>query len=206
MVKKRATNTEELLRIREARGLRVPVDEGVERAAATGQVDDRIKRVLATLEQNERNTLDATARIGSTLETLRSFSYLDKEEFQRISINQNLDSTLALIPPQTSGRARLEKHYDDVPEIQCYAVRLNQVFMAFLTNAFEAIDVRGRSPSPPELTGVESLSSSPTPVGAFPLISSTKSSTSVYTPRNRASPRVSASPLLTASSSSMAAR
>jgi two-component system NtrC family sensor kinase len=30
-----------------------------------------------------------------------------------------------------------------VPEIQCYAVRLNQVFMTFLTNAFEAIDGEG---------------------------------------------------------------
>jgi signal transduction histidine kinase len=35
------------------------------------------------------------------------------------------------------------KRYGDIPEIRCYAGRLNQVFMTLLTNAFEAIDDEG---------------------------------------------------------------
>lgn len=119
------------------------IREGLEKAAETGQVDKRVERVLAVFEQNERNTLKATERIESTLETLRGFAHLDEAEFQRTNVQVNLDSTLALIQPQTIGRTRLVKQYGDLPEIECYAGRLNQVFMTLLTNAFEAIEIEG---------------------------------------------------------------
>ena len=37
----------------------------------------------------------------------------------------------------------LPSWYGDLPEIQCYVGRLNQVFMTLLTNAFEAIENEG---------------------------------------------------------------
>jgi signal transduction histidine kinase len=119
------------------------IRKGLEQAAASGHVDVKIERVLSALEQNDHNNLSATERIESTLETLRSFARLDEAEFQQTNIHINLDSTLALIPAKTIGGARTVKQYGDVPEIQCYAGRLNQVFMTLLTNAFEAIEGEG---------------------------------------------------------------
>jgi signal transduction histidine kinase len=119
------------------------IREGLAKTAETGRVDSRVERALAVFEQNERNTLKATERIESTLGTLRGFAHLDEAEFQRTNIHINLDSTLALIEPQTIGGARVVKQYGEVPEIECYAGRLNQVFMTLLTNAFEALESEG---------------------------------------------------------------
>jgi signal transduction histidine kinase len=119
------------------------IRESLEKTAETGRVDDGVERVLSALEQNERNNLSATERIESTLGILRGFAHLDEAEYQRTNIHINLDSTLALIPARTIGGAQLVKQYGDVPEMQCYAGRLNQVFMTLLTNAFEAIEGEG---------------------------------------------------------------
>jgi signal transduction histidine kinase len=119
------------------------IRDSLAKAAETGRVDDRVGRILNALEENQRNNLSATSRLESTLEKLRSFAHLDEAEFQRTHIHVNLESTLALIPAKTIGGSRVVKQYGDVPEIQCYAGRLNQVFMTLLTNAFEAIENEG---------------------------------------------------------------
>jgi len=119
------------------------IRDSLRKSAEGGRVNDRTERILDTLEQTSRGTLEATERIGATLKTLRSFARLDEAEFKLVDIHEALDSTLALIPPETVGNARVLKQYGDLPGIRAYARRLNQVFMTLLTNAFKAIEGDG---------------------------------------------------------------
>jgi len=113
-------------------------DDGRAAAAAPG-----IERALAALQSGADTAHQATARIRETVAKLGHFAQLDRAERQRVDVHQVLDSTLALIPPQTVQRAALVRHYGDVPELICSPGRLNQLFITLLTNAFEAIDGDG---------------------------------------------------------------
>jgi len=119
------------------------IRDSLRRSAEAGRVDDGAERILGALEQNSRGTREATERMGSTLETLRSFTRLDEAEYKEVNVHEALDSTLALIPPETSANVQVVRQYGEVPTIQAYAGRLNQVFLTLLTNAFEAIEDEG---------------------------------------------------------------
>jgi signal transduction histidine kinase len=59
------------------------------------------------------------------------------------NIHEGLDSTLILLRNKYKQRIEIEKHYGDIPEIECYPGQLNQVFMNILSNAIDAIDDKG---------------------------------------------------------------
>jgi len=101
------------------------------------------EKILAALDRNTKSTYTATKRIGSTMETLRSFARLDEAEFKQVDIHEALDSCLELIPPDTIGAVQVFKEYGEMPPIQAFAGRLNQVFMTLLNNAFESLKGEG---------------------------------------------------------------
>ena len=114
-----------------------------QKCVENGRIDESTEKTLDTLEQTSRGTLEAAGRMASTIKTLRSFARLDEAEFKTIDIHEALDSTLALIPPETVGNTQIRKQYGDLIRIQAYAGRLNQVFITLLTNAFEAVEGAG---------------------------------------------------------------
>ena len=84
-------------------------------------------------------------RIQEIVVSLRTFSRLDEGEFKEVNIHQGLDSTLMILNNRLKAQAdrpeiQVIKKYDDLPEIECYASQLNQVFMNLLTNAIDAIE------------------------------------------------------------------
>lgn len=87
-------------------------------------------------------------RIKNIVKSLRIFSRLDESEMKQVNIHEGLDSTLMILQhrfKEQPDRAAIQviKDYDaDLPEIECYAGQLNQVFMNLLTNAIDAIEER----------------------------------------------------------------
>ncbi len=84
-------------------------------------------------------------RIQKIVLSLRTFSRLDEAEFKKIDIHESLDSTLMILQnnlESKSHRAAIEviKKYDDLPLVECYAGKLNQVFMNILNNAIDALE------------------------------------------------------------------
>jgi len=103
----------------------------------SGESEDNIVRVLDTMEQNSRSTVEATTRLESVLKTLRSFARIDEAEYKLIDIHDALDSTLDLIPQDKIGATKILKQYGEIPKIRAYAGRINQVMMILLSRAFE---------------------------------------------------------------------
>ena len=88
-------------------------------------------------------------RIRDIVKSLRSFSRLDESEVKAVNIHEGLDSTLMILQSRLNGSPKYAgieviKEYGNLPDIECYAGQLNQVFMNILTNAIDALENRDR--------------------------------------------------------------
>ncbi|MEH2298719.1 MAG: PAS domain S-box protein [Nostoc sp.] len=89
-------------------------------------------------------------RIREIVLSLRTFSRLDEAEMKAVDIHEGIDSTLMILQSRlktNDQRPTIEiiKEYGKLPQVQCYAGQLNQVFMNILTNAIDALEERVRS-------------------------------------------------------------
>lgn len=109
----------------------------------TGKYDPHIERVLDLLATSSGSSIEATSRLEETVKELRSFARLDESEYQQVDLRQELDKVLAYLSADLIKENRIEKNYDDIPKINCFPNRLNQVFTTLLTNAFEYMDETG---------------------------------------------------------------
>ncbi len=104
------------------------------------------ENTLARLDQLETVVSGASAaseRIVSMMQRLRSFSRVDQANVQTMDLHEGIDTTLSLLAPQLHSEIEVVKAYGDLPEIECEAGSINQVFMALLSNAINALEAGG---------------------------------------------------------------
>ncbi len=100
----------------------------------------RAFEVLGRLIESCSNGAD---RIKKIVQGLRTFSRLDEAERKAVDIHEGIDSTLALLEHHLKDRIQVRQDYGYIPQVECYAGQLNQVFMNLLTNAADAIEGEG---------------------------------------------------------------
>jgi PAS domain S-box-containing protein len=83
---------------------------------------------------------DRTAEI---VKSLGKFSRAGEEKLGMGDIHDGIESTLTLLSGEIGSAISIEKDYGDLPEIECFPGKLNQVFMNILSNAIQAIDLKG---------------------------------------------------------------
>ncbi|MEM7553715.1 MAG: PAS domain S-box protein [Cyanobacteria bacterium P01_A01_bin.84] len=84
-------------------------------------------------------------RIREIVNSLRTFSRLDEAEKKEVNIHDGIDSTLMILEYRTKAKVDREKikiikDYCDLPQVECYAGQMNQVFMNILANAVDALE------------------------------------------------------------------
>jgi len=84
-------------------------------------------------------------RIQGIVRSLNNFSRSDEAKFKLVDIHEGIDSTLMILQSRlkaTTSRPRIlvDKIYGELPQVECYAGQLNQVFMNLLTNAIDALE------------------------------------------------------------------
>lgn len=84
-------------------------------------------------------------RICEIVLSLRNFSRLDEAEMKPVNIHEGIESTLLILRnrlKQKPNRPAIEaiEEYGAIPEVECYASQLNQVFMNILSNAIDALE------------------------------------------------------------------
>lgn len=97
-------------------------------------------------------------RIREIVKSLRSFSRLDEAEMKSVDIHEGLDSTLMILQNRLKAKGSqpdivLIKNYGLLPQVECYAGQLNQVFMNILSNAIDALETNweGAAGTSPEI-------------------------------------------------------
>jgi signal transduction histidine kinase len=86
-------------------------------------------------------------RVRHIVLSLRNFSRLDEAEMKPVDIHSGIDSTLLILQHRLKKDAlghaiEVVKDYGQLPEVNCYASGLNQVFMNILSNAIDAVELR----------------------------------------------------------------
>ncbi|SKB11702.1 Multi-sensor signal transduction multi-kinase [Planktothrix sp. PCC 11201] len=88
---------------------------------------------------------EGVKRIQDISMSLRNFSRADKDYPVACNIHDGIDSTLMILRHRLKANEKrpeiqVIKDYGDLPQIQCYAGQLNQVFMNILSNAIDALE------------------------------------------------------------------
>ncbi|MEM9538005.1 MAG: PAS domain S-box protein [Cyanobacteria bacterium P01_E01_bin.42] len=83
-------------------------------------------------------------RINTIVTSLRTFSRLDESDLKLVDIHDGLDSAILLLEGflkdrKTGGEIEIERDYGTLPQVECYAGHLNQVFMNILKNAIDVL-------------------------------------------------------------------
>ncbi|HIK17759.1 MAG TPA: AAA family ATPase [Leptolyngbyaceae cyanobacterium M33_DOE_097] len=104
-------------------------------------------------------------RIRQIVLGLRNFSRLDEAEMKPVDIHEGIDSALMILQHRLKARPdtpsiEIVKEYSQLPNVECYAGQLNQVFMNILSNAIDALDgMSDRSTSPQICISTQQLNS-----------------------------------------------
>ncbi|MBD2595676.1 AAA family ATPase [Nostoc spongiaeforme FACHB-130] len=88
---------------------------------------------------------EATERIKSISNSLRTFSRADTVNKVIANIHDGIDSTLMILKYRLKANEQrpainIQQEYGHIPEIECFPGQLNQVFMNILANAIDMFD------------------------------------------------------------------
>lgn len=95
-----------------------------------------IQDLIMGIEEGARRTTEI-------VKGLRNFSRLDQNVVKRANLNEGIASTLVLLHSVYKDHIEITKDFGDVPEVECLAGEINQVFMNILSNAIQAIPDKG---------------------------------------------------------------
>ncbi len=100
----------------------------------------QLERVLKALASSNGATGTAIERLTRIVESLKTFTHLDRAEYERVDIHDGLESAVTLLEPQLPPGVSIERNFATLPLIYCYPQELNQVYMNLLMNAKQALE------------------------------------------------------------------
>ncbi|MFB2836906.1 CHASE domain-containing protein [Floridanema evergladense] len=101
-------------------------------------------------------------RIRQIVLSLRNFSRFDEADMKAVDIHEGIDNTLLILQNRLKAKPNhpaieVIKEYGKLPQIECYAGQLNQVFMNIITNAIDALDSYNEERSQQEILNNPSI-------------------------------------------------
>ena len=100
--------------------------------------------ILGDLPKLLAESREGIERVTKIVQDLKDFSYAGRDETMRPSdLHKGLESTLNIVWNDLKYKVRLEKHYGELPLVECRPSEINQVLMNLLINAGQAIENRG---------------------------------------------------------------
>ena len=86
-----------------------------------------------------RDGLDGAERISKLVQSMKSYSYMDKAAQQEIDIHDGIEDTVRLLQFKLKHGVKLERDYDrNLPKIMAFGSELNQVWTNLIDNALYA--------------------------------------------------------------------
>ncbi|MES2425520.1 MAG: 7TM diverse intracellular signaling domain-containing protein [Bacteroidota bacterium] len=83
---------------------------------------------------------EGASRTAEIVKGLKIFSRLDEDDLKRADLNEGLDSTLVIANNLLNNRIKIIKEYSELPLVECYAGKLNQVFLNIISNGIYAVE------------------------------------------------------------------
>src|SRR5262249_515595 len=105
--------------------------------------DELTARAVRAAEELTGVTRRAGGRITNIVRELRTFARLDEADRKPVDLHEGIESTLVLINHLIKGRIDVQRHYGELPHVECHPNQINQVFMNLLVTACQAMDGDG---------------------------------------------------------------
>ena len=119
-------------------------DQDVRKLLQTAKKELDIAFLKTDLGALMEESKDGITRVKAIVQNLKDFSHVGaSDEWHFSDLHKGLDSTLSIVNNEIKYKAVVIKEYGDIPEVECLASQLNQVFMNLLVNAAHAIAERG---------------------------------------------------------------
>ncbi len=100
-------------------------------------LEEEITHLLNGIEEGASRTRQIVAG-------LRSFSRIEEDDVKPANLHDGLDSTLMLLAHKLRRGIKVSKYFDEnLPQVECYPGKINQVFMNILSNAVQALGTDG---------------------------------------------------------------
>lgn len=106
-----------------------------EEALGIGETIDELDDIIGSMAEGARRTAEI-------VRGLRNFSRLDEDDLKPADLNEGLRSTLTVLAPQYRDRIELRLDLGEIPKVECFPGKVNQVFMNILSNAAQATMAR----------------------------------------------------------------
>jgi two-component system, NtrC family, sensor kinase len=108
------------------------------------EIEGYKKKVDYTYLTKEIETLlsgieDGARRTAEIVSGLKNFSRLDESDLKEANINEGIESTLIILRSSVPRNVEVVTNLGELPFIECYPGKLNQVFMNLLTNGIYAM-------------------------------------------------------------------
>jgi len=81
-------------------------------------------------------------RTAEIVKGLKIFSRLDEDDLKKADMNEGVESTMVIANNLLNNKIKVIKQYGELPLIECYAGKLNQVFLNIISNAIYAVHKR----------------------------------------------------------------
>ncbi len=109
-------------------------EQGRALAALRQEVElDFLKQDIAALMGE---TLEGVCRVRKIVQDLKDFSHVDtRQDWEWTDLHKGIESTLNIVNNEIKYRCDVRRAYGELPEVQCLASEMNQVFMNLLVNA-----------------------------------------------------------------------
>ncbi|WP_228061065.1 GAF domain-containing protein [Coleofasciculus sp. LEGE 07092] len=96
--------------------------------------------VLRDLPKILQSMQSGAERVHEVVRLLQKFSRHNEASLKPIDINAALENIMLILHNQLINTIKIERHYDDLPRVECYPKQINQAFLSILTNAVEALN------------------------------------------------------------------
>jgi signal transduction histidine kinase len=104
------------------------------------QID--IEYVHTEIDSLIKGIEDGANRTAEIVKGLRTFSRLDESDLKFVDIHEGINSTLVLLRNTMPKNVTIVQDFGELPKIECYAGKLNQVFLNIINNALNAIKMK----------------------------------------------------------------
>ncbi|MEP0956116.1 response regulator [Microcoleus sp. FACHB-1515] len=118
----------------------------VDSAIANLQKEIDLDFLASDIDKITNSMKHGTERISTVILALRIFTRLDESDIKQINVHECIDSILTLFHHRLNSNHRksieIQKEFEELPLITCYAEQFNQAIFNLVCNAIDAVEVK----------------------------------------------------------------
>jgi len=130
----------ELIDAMQLAGMHTKDIEAVKAAEEECDLDYILEDAPKAVEQS----LEGVDRVSTIVRAMKDFSHEDRGMVSSVNLNQAIQSALTVARNEYKYVADVETDFGELPSVECYASKINQVFLNLLVNAAHAIEDTGQ--------------------------------------------------------------